>query len=81
MQTLAFLWYELKAAKCHVKEVVAESQPCGKADFSLLTRPSDSHVIDERPQRPWHLSLRWIAKKETGVGSGPFCGTGTRRTN
>jgi hypothetical protein len=70
MQTLAFLWYELKAAKRHVKETVAESQPCAKADFSLLTRPSASQVIDERSQRRWHLSLRWIAKKE--VGSGPF---------
>lgn len=70
MQTLAFLWYELKAAKRHVKEEVVESQPCGKADFSFLTRPSDSHVIDERPQQRRHLSLRWIAKKE--VGSGPF---------
>jgi len=72
MQTLAFLWYELKAAKCHVKEVVAESQPCGKADFSFLNRPSDSQVIDEPPQRRRLLSLRWIAKKEPGVGSGPF---------
>ena len=69
MQTLAFLWYELKAAKCHVKEVVAESQQCGKADFSFLKRPSDLHVIDESPRL---LSLRWIAKKEPGVGSGPF---------
>jgi len=70
MQTLAFLWYELKAAKRHVKEEVAESQNCGKADFSFLTRPSDSHVIDESQKQRRHLSLRWIAKKE--VGSGPF---------
>jgi hypothetical protein len=71
MQTLAFLWYELKAAKCHVKEIAAESHPCGKADFSFLKRPSDSPVIDERPQHRRLLSLRWIAKKEPGVGSGP----------
>jgi hypothetical protein len=70
MQTLAFLWYELKAAKRHVKEEVVESQPCGKADFSFLTRPSDSHVIDESQKQRRHLSLRWIAKKE--VGSGPL---------
>jgi hypothetical protein len=72
MQTLAFLWYELKAAKRHVNEAVDESRRCGKVDFSFLNRPSDSHVIDERPQRPPHLSLRWIAKKEPGLGSGPF---------
>lgn len=70
MQTPAFLWYELKAAKRHVKEAVAESQPCGKADFSFLTRRSDSHAIDENQKQRRHLSLRWIAKKE--VGSGPF---------
>jgi hypothetical protein len=69
MQTLAFLWFELKAAKRHVKEAVAESQPCGKVGFSLLKRPAESPGIDERPP---HLSLRWIAKKETGVGNGPF---------
>jgi hypothetical protein len=67
MQTLAFLWFELKAAKRHVKEAVAECQEIGKADFSLLNRPSDSDVIDELP----HLPLRRIAKKEPGVGSGP----------
>ena len=72
MQTLAFLWYELKAAKSRVKEAVAESQQCGKTDFSLPNRPSESNVIDKRPQRPPHLSLRWIAKKEPGVGSRPF---------
>lgn len=72
MQTLAFLWYELKAAKRHVKEAVDESQPCGKVDFSLLNRPADSPVIEECPQLPGHLSLRWIAKKETGIGCGPF---------
>ena len=52
MQTLAFLWYELKAAKRHVKEAVAECQEIGKADFSLLNRPSDSDVIDAGPQGP-----------------------------
>jgi hypothetical protein len=71
MQTLAFLWFELKAAKCHVKEAVAECQEIGKADFSLLNRPSDSDAIDERPQCQRHLSLRRIAKKEPRVGSGP----------
>jgi hypothetical protein len=71
MQTLAFLWFELKAAKRHVKEEVAECQEIGKADFSLLNRPSDSDVIDERPQRQRHPSFRRIAKKEPGLGSGP----------
>ena len=71
MQTLAFLWYELKAAKRHVKEAVAECQEIGKVDFSLLNRPSDSDVIDEGPQGRRHLSLRRIAKKAPGVGSGP----------
>jgi hypothetical protein len=71
MQTLAFLWFELKAAKRHVKEEVAECQELGKADFSLLNRASDTEVIDERPQRQRHLSLRRIAKKESGLGSGP----------
>jgi len=33
MQTLAFLCYELKAAKRHVKETFAESQEPGKADL------------------------------------------------
>jgi len=72
MQTLAFLWYELKAARRHVKEAVAEPQRCRKVDFSLLTRASDSRVVDERARPRWHLSLRWIAKKDAGVRSGPF---------
>jgi hypothetical protein len=71
MQTLAFLWFELKSAKRHVKEAVAECQEIGKTDFSLLTRPSDPDVIDEPQQRPPPLPLRRIAKKEPGVGSGP----------
>jgi hypothetical protein len=71
MQTLTFLWFELKAAKRHVKEAVAECQEIGKADFSLLSRPCDPDAIDERPQRPPQLPLRRIAKKEPGVGSGP----------
>jgi hypothetical protein len=33
MQTLAFLWYELKAAKCHVKDAFAESREPGKVDL------------------------------------------------
>jgi hypothetical protein len=33
MQTLAFLWYELKAVKHHVKEAFAEPQEPGKADL------------------------------------------------
>jgi hypothetical protein len=70
MQTLAFLWYELEAAKRHVNETIAEPQQCGKADFSSLNSASDSHLIDKRTQRGRDLSLRWIAKKE--VGSGPF---------
>jgi hypothetical protein len=71
MQTLTFLWFELKAAKRHVKEAVAECQEVGKVDFSLLTRPSDSDVIDERPQRQRQLPLPRIAKKRAGLGSGP----------
>jgi hypothetical protein len=77
MQTLAFLWYELKAAKRHVKEEVADLQPCGKVDFSLLKKASDSEVIAECAPRQRHLRLRWMVKKETGVGSGPFCKSGT----
>lgn len=71
MQTLAFLWYELEAAKRHVEEAFAERQS-GKADSSFLNNASESHVIDERAQRRWHLSLRWIAKKEARVRSRPF---------
>ena len=71
MQTLTFLWFELKAAKRHVKEAVAECQELGKADFSLLNRPSDSEVIDERPQPRRHVSLSPITKKDAGLGSGP----------
>jgi hypothetical protein len=33
MQTLAFFWYELKAAKLRVKETFAEPQEPGKADL------------------------------------------------
>ena len=33
MQTLAFLWYELKAAKRHVKETFPGSQEPSKADL------------------------------------------------
>jgi hypothetical protein len=72
MQTLAFLWYELKAAKRHVKEAVAEPQHCGKVDFSLLNSASYLHAIDKDAQRRRHLSLHWIAKKEAGLGCGPF---------
>ena len=71
MQTLAFLWYELKAAKRHVKESMAEPQACGKVDFSLLKKVSDSEVVEERaPDRP-RLPLCRIAKKDAGIGSGP----------
>jgi hypothetical protein len=59
MQTLAFLWYELKAAKRHVKEAVAEPQECGKADFSILNSASDSDVSDEGAQHRWRLLLQW----------------------
>lgn len=51
MQTLAFLWYELKAAKRHVKEAVAECQQCGKVDFSFLNRPPEASVVDEGRKR------------------------------
>jgi hypothetical protein len=71
MQTLAFLWFELKAAKRHVKEAVAECQEIGKTDFSLLNRPSDSDIVDECPQGPPQLPLRRIAKKQPGLGGGP----------
>ncbi|HYZ71451.1 MAG TPA: hypothetical protein VE641_00120 [Chthoniobacterales bacterium] len=71
MQTLTFLWFELKAAKRHVKEAVAECQEVGKVDFSLLTRPADSDAIDERPKRQRHLSLPGIAKKEAAGECGP----------
>ncbi len=69
MQTLAFLWYELIAAKRHVKEAIGESQQCGKADLSFLDGASASPVIDKRAQRRWHLSLRWITRKEAAVAS------------
>ena len=69
MQTLAFLWYELEAAKHHIEEAFAEAQQSDKADFSFLINASESHVIDERAQRRWHVSLRWIAKKEARAGS------------
>lgn len=71
MQTLTFLWFELKAAKRHVKEAVAECQEVGKVDFSLLTPPSDLDATDEGPKRQRHLSLRGIAKKEASGGCGP----------
>jgi hypothetical protein len=71
MQTLAFLWFELKAAKRHVKESLGEAEQCGKTDFSLLNRPPDSDAIDESPQRRRHLSLRWTEKREARVGRGP----------
>jgi hypothetical protein len=71
MQTLTFLWFELKAAKRHVKEEVSECEELGKADFSLLNRPSDSDVIDERPQPRRHLSSSRITKKDADPGSRP----------
>ena len=64
MQTLAFLWYELKAAKRHVKEEVAEPQQFGKTDFSLLTRAPESQVTHEPVQSRWHLWLGWMVKKK-----------------
>ena len=33
MQTLSFFWYELKAAKRHVDEALAESQEIGPTDL------------------------------------------------
>jgi hypothetical protein len=71
MQTLTFLWFELKAAKRHVKEAVLECEELGKVDFSLLNRPSDSEVIDERSQPRQHLSSGRITKKDALLGSGP----------
>ena len=70
MQTLTFLWFELKAAKRHVKEAVAECQELGKADFSLLKKASGSEVI-EQPPPPRHLSSCQTTKKDAGLGSGP----------
>jgi hypothetical protein len=71
MQTLTFLWFELKAAKRHVKEAVAECQELGKADFSLLSRPSDSEVVEQQPPPRRHRSSGRIAKKDAGLGGGP----------
>jgi hypothetical protein len=71
MQTLTFLWFELKAAKRHVREAVSECQELGKADFSLLSRPSDSQVVDEQPPPRQHLSMGRIAKRDAGLENGP----------
>jgi hypothetical protein len=49
MQTLTFLWFELKAARRHVKEAVAECEELGKADFSLLKKALHSELIEQRP--------------------------------
>ena len=70
MQTLTFLWFELKAVKRHVKEAVAECQEVGKVDFSLLKKASDSEVIEQHPPRR-HLSSGRITKKDAGLGGGP----------
>jgi len=70
MQTLTFLWFELKAAKRHVKEAVAECEGLGKADFSLLKKALDSETIEQRPPRP-HLSSARTIKKDAGLGGGP----------
>ncbi|HEX6564865.1 MAG TPA: hypothetical protein VF020_11305 [Chthoniobacterales bacterium] len=70
MQTLTFLWFELKAAKRHVKEAVAECEELGKADFSLLKKALDSEVIEQRPPPRPHLSGGLI-KEDTGLGGGP----------
>ena len=71
MQTLAFLWYELKAAKRNVKEAVAECQQCGKVDFSFLNRPAEASVIDEGtgPTALHDRSLRLtaVAAIESGI--------------
>jgi hypothetical protein len=71
MQTLTFLWFELKAAKRHVKEAVAECQELGKADFSLLKKASDFEVIEQHPPPRRHLSSGRITKKDAGLGGGP----------
>ena len=71
MQTLTFLWFELKAAKRHVKEAVAEGQELGKADFSLLKKASDLEVVEQHPPPQRHLSSSRITKKDAGLGSGP----------
>jgi hypothetical protein len=69
MQTLAFLWYELEAAKRHVEEAFAERQS-GKADSSFLNNASESHVIDERAQRPV-ASVVALDSKERSQGKEP----------
>jgi hypothetical protein len=73
MQTLTFLWFELKAAKRHVKEAVLEGEQLGKVDFSLLHRPSDPEEIVGRPQTRRQLSSRRIIKKDAGLGSSGPC--------
>jgi hypothetical protein len=35
MQTLAFLWYELEAAKRHVREILDEPEERGRADLPV----------------------------------------------
>jgi hypothetical protein len=69
MQTLAFLWYELEAAKRHVEEAFTERQS-GKADSSFLNNASESHVIDERAQRPV-ASVVALDSKERSQGKEP----------
>ena len=71
MQTLTFLWFELKAARRHVKEAVAECEELGKADFSLLKKALDSELIEQRPPPRNHLSSGRIIKKDAGLGGGP----------
>ena len=63
--------FRLKAAKRHVKEAVLENEELGKVDFSLLDRPSDSEVVDERSQPRQHLSSGRTTKKDAALGSGP----------
>jgi hypothetical protein len=71
MQTLTFLWFELKAAKRHVKEAVAECEELGKADFSLLKKALDAEVIEQRPLPRRPLPSGRIIKKDAGLGGGP----------
>jgi hypothetical protein len=71
MQTLTFLWFELKAARRHVKEAVAECEELGKADFSLLKKALDSELIEQRPAPRNHLSSSRMIEKDAGLGGGP----------
>jgi|GEM_PF-5169601 hypothetical protein len=59
MQTPAFLWYEMEAAKRHVKEALQEPQPLDKKDLpdedEALRRRIESVVTDDLYRNKIHL--------------------------